>query len=193
MIYAGDLDPRVVDRLLWIAAALDRPELRGWSLTIACRPKGDDDAAQRRRLQEDLAARIAAAQVDLCGEVDDLPARLRAASLQLFVADHVRRKVDLPLVLLEGLACGLGLVALRFAPVAEIFARGRDHDLEVGVAVDLAADDAEGWARAVSAAAAGALAGRWAPAAQALCAREFSREAMARGYAALHAELGGAP
>src|SRR5690606_33961430 len=104
------------------------------------------------------------------------------SSLQLFVADHVRRKVDLPLVLLEGLARGLGLVTVDFAPVAEIFARGRDHGLAPGIAVDPAAD-AEGWARALIDGAAGAAAGRWAPAARALCAREFSREAMARGYA----------
>src|SRR5690606_14673866 len=113
--------------------------------------------SQRRRLQEGLGARIAAGQVELCGEVDDLPARLERSSLQLFVADHVRRKVDLPLVLLEGLARGLGLVTVDFAPVAEIFARGRDHGLAPGIAVDPAAD-AEGWARALIDGAAGAAA-----------------------------------
>lgn len=192
MIYAGDLDAEVADRLLWIAAALDRPALAGWSLTIACRPKGDDDAAQRRRLLEVLAPRITEGRVELVGEVDDMPARLGAASLQLFVADHVRRKVDLPLVLLEGLARGVGLVACGFPPVREIFDRGRDHGLAPGVAVDPSAD-AGAWADAVCEGAAGAESGRWAAAARDLCAREFSREAMARGYSALYAELDGLP
>ena len=35
----------------------------------------------------------------------------------------------------------------------------------------------------------GAAEGRWAPAAQALVEREFSREAMAAAYEALYAEL----
>ncbi|MEZ4380545.1 MAG: glycosyltransferase [Nannocystaceae bacterium] len=188
MLYAGDLDAAVADCLLALAPALDEPALAGWTLTIACRPKGEDDANQRRRLREGLAARIDAGQVELLGEVADMPALLAGASLQLFVAEHVRRKVDLPLVILEGLALGLGLVCLDFAPVSEIFARGAVHGLTPGIKV--AADaDAEALRAAVIEGARGAAQGRWAAAAQALVAREFSREAMAAAYEALYAEL----
>ncbi|MCA9635153.1 MAG: glycosyltransferase family 4 protein [Myxococcales bacterium] len=188
LLYAGDLDAGVADRLLAIAGLLDHPELAGWTLTIACRPKSDDDARQRQRLAEGLAGRIAGGQVELLGEVADMPGLLASSSLQLFLADHVRRKVDLPLVVLEGLALGVGLVSLDFAPLREIFVRGAEQGLEVGIAV--AADaDGEALREAVLAGVRGVVAGRWAPAAQALVEREFSREAMAAAHVALYDEL----
>jgi len=191
LLYAGDLDAAVADRLLAIAPALDEPELAGWTLTIACRPKGEDDANQRRRLAEGLRARIEAGQVELLGEVADMPALLASASLQLFVADHVRRKVDLPLVILEGLAIGLGLVSLDFAPVSEIFDRGEAQGLVPGVRAPADADP-EGLRAAVLAGVRGVVEGRWAPAAQELVRREFSRESMAAGLGALYDELAAA-
>lgn len=188
LLYAGDLDAAVADRLLALAPALDTPELAGWTLTIACRPKGEDDQNQRRRLREGLAERIDAGQVELLGEVADMPALMASASLQLFVADHVRRKVDLPLVILEGLAQGIGLVSLDFAPLCEIFDRGEERGLMPGVRVAVTADD-DALRAAVIAGVRGVTEGRFAPAAQELVRREFSSESMAASYAALYAEL----
>jgi len=188
ILYAGDLDAAVADRLLAIAPALDRPELAGWTLTIACRPKGEDDANQRRRLGDELKDRIDAGQVELLGEVPDMQALMRSTSLQLFVADHVKRKVDLPLVILEGLAIGLGLVSLDFAPLREIFDRGEALGLAAGVRVPVSASP-EQLRAAVLEGAKGVAEGRWASPAQELVRREFSRESMAAGYAALYAEL----
>ncbi len=188
LLYAGDLDAAVVDRLLALAPALDAPELAGWTLTIACRPKGEDDQNQRRRLREGLAERIEAGQVELLGEVADMPALMASASLQLFVADHVRRKVDLPLVILEGLAQGIGLVSLDFAPLAEIFDRGDEQGLIPGVRVAVTAD-ADALRAAVIEGVRGVAEGRFAPAAQELVRREFSSEAMAASYAALYSEF----
>ena len=188
LLYAGDLDAAVVDRLLALAPALDAPELGGWTLTIACRPKGEDDQNQRRRLREGLAERIQAGQIELLGEVADMPALMASASLQLFVADHVRRKVDLPLVILEGLAQGVGLVSLDFAPLSEIFDRGEEQGLMPGVRVALTAD-AKALRVAVIEGVRGVAEGRFAPAAQELVRREFSSESMAASYAELYSEF----
>ena len=44
LLYAGDLDTTVAARLIEVAQAL--PAM-GWRMTIACRPKGAEDAAAR--------------------------------------------------------------------------------------------------------------------------------------------------
>jgi phosphatidylinositol alpha-1,6-mannosyltransferase len=189
LLFAGDLDADVVRRLGAVAEALERAQLSDWSLTIAARPKGDDDARQRELLAQRAAALIEAGRVELLGEVADMDALMQRCTVQLFLADHVRRKVDLPLALLEGLARGLGLIALDFQPLNEIFERGADHGLEPGVAlpVDVAdADLVEAVARAVSDDQALLT---WSREAHQLAAREFSIEAMARQYAELYERL----
>jgi glycosyltransferase involved in cell wall biosynthesis len=135
VVYAGDLDPTVVRRLIAVGRALERPELAGWSLSIAARPKGPDDARHRAVLQAGLAAPIAAGRAEVLGEISDAPGWLAGAGIQLFVADHVARKVDLPLVLLEGLARGVGLIAGVFPPLDEIFARAAVRGLAPGVGI----------------------------------------------------------
>ncbi|MBC8067674.1 MAG: hypothetical protein IAG13_05010, partial [Deltaproteobacteria bacterium] len=47
LLYAGDLDTAAAERLLALARLLRRPELAGWRLTIACRPKSPEDARAR--------------------------------------------------------------------------------------------------------------------------------------------------
>jgi hypothetical protein len=187
LLYAGDLDARVAERLCAIGAALGIPALAGWQLVVACRPKGDADAAARARIERDLAGPLAAGRVELAGEVPDLSALMRGCAAQLFVADHVRRKVDLPLAVLEGLSWGLGLIAVDFAPVSEIFERAAEHGLCPGTRV---AGDPAGLAQAVARAAADpALLLRWSRDARELASRAFSVERMAGDYAELYAQL----
>ncbi len=135
LAYAGDLDPPTAARLARVAALLRRPELAGWRLTIACRPKGEGHAQARRWLEDEVAEDVARGRVELLEEVPDMFGLLETTSLQLFLADHVRKKVDLPLVILEGLARGVGLVSLDVRPLGEIFARGAAHGLCPGFAV----------------------------------------------------------
>ncbi len=136
MVYAGDLDAMVVERLIAIACAMaSRNELADWKLIIACRPKAEHDKMLRARLASAIEHHVRAGRVTLLGHVDDVPALLRGSALQLYVADHVRRKVDLPLVLLEGLAHGIGLIAMDGSPLSEMFVRAREHGLEVGTLV----------------------------------------------------------
>jgi glycosyltransferase involved in cell wall biosynthesis len=115
-----------------------------------------------------------------------MDALLRSASLQLYAADHVRRKVDLPLVLLEGLARGVPVVAVDADPVRELFTVAARHGLEVGAAVPAAP---EAFARAVLGLLAPHSLQASSAAAAVLAAREFSLDVMARCYGALHAAL----
>jgi hypothetical protein len=187
LLYAGDLDPAVARRLLAVGALLRRPELGGWKLTIACRPKGDHDATARTLLRTELGAEISAGTVELRTEVEDMDDLLRTTSLQLYLADHARRKVDLPLVLLEGMARGVGVAAIDAAPVTEIFAIGSAEGLRPGLAL---ADDAQGLALALGAALVDrdALL-RFGADARRLVERRFSIADMARAYVELYASL----
>ncbi|RMG95092.1 MAG: glycosyltransferase [Deltaproteobacteria bacterium] len=118
VLYAGDLDPTVGDRIEALARALPS-DVR---LVVAARPKGPKDAEVRGRLRTRLADLHEAGRFDLLAEVDDMEALFAAASLVVHLADHVARKVDLPLVLLEALARGRGVVTTRAGPLPEIFA-----------------------------------------------------------------------
>jgi glycosyltransferase involved in cell wall biosynthesis len=188
VLYAGDLDARVVDRLVRVMRALESSP-GPWTLTIACRPKSPRDPEERRRLLELLAPQIAAGRAEVLGEVDDMRALLRDTALQIFVADHVARKVDLPLVLLEGLAAGVPLVALDFPPLNEVFTLAREHDLDIGRLVALRDDGAilEETVRAVLTER-GFLV-RAGKQARSLARLEFSLPAMVQRYGALYDAL----
>lgn len=136
IVYAGELDAGAADRLIELARTLSEPALRGWTLIIACRPDQIIEREERSRLARELAGAIGAGRVELRGEVDDMPALLRRCSIQLFVADEVHRRLDIPLVLLEGLREGLALVALDRAPIRELFTTADGRGREIGARVD---------------------------------------------------------
>lgn len=186
LLYAGDLDQGVAARLIAVARALDLPALAGWSLTIACRPKSDTDAHAREHLRRELAPDLASGRVRLLAEVDDMDALLRSAAVQLYAADHVRRKVDLPLVLLEGLARGVPVVTVDADPVRELFVVGARAGLVPGA---LAPGDPEGFARVVADLCDPAAVRTASSAAAALATREFSLDRLVRCYVALHDAL----
>ncbi len=131
VLYAGDLDPVVAGRLVNLARTLPA----GVGLVMACRPKGEGDAEARATLKTKLAEDLESGRFELLTEVEDMDALLRRASLQVFLADHVRKKVDLPLVLLEGLARGVPVVALDRPPVSEIFEVAAAGGRTLGAAV----------------------------------------------------------
>ena len=179
-LYAGDLDPSVAERLVALGRALPA----GARLVIAARPKGERDAEARALLTEALAGPIAAGDVEVHAEVADMGALMDACSVQVFLADHLRRKVDLPLVLLEGLARGRGLVCADLPSLREIFAAAGELGVEAGVAV--AVDG-------VAAAAAAALTDparlrRWSDGARELACARFDRARMAQEVAQLYRE-----
>lgn len=182
LLYAGDLDEAIGARLVSLGRAL--AELPGWSLTIACRPKAEGDAAARATLQRELAGELASKRVALLAEVPDMDVLLRRSALQIFAATHTRHKVDLPLVLLEGLARGVP-AAIVESPAAEIVELGRGTGFTPGLVVPA---EPESFARAIVEACGGSLAA-WSEAAASLAELEFSLPRMARSYEALYAEL----
>jgi glycosyltransferase involved in cell wall biosynthesis len=188
LLYAGDLDDDVARRILAIASLLRRPELHGWRLTVACRPKGAEHASARDVLARSLDHDVADGRVELLSEVSDMDDLLRRTSLQVFLADHVRKKVDLPLVLLEGMARGVGVMSLDFAPISEIFERGRVLGLSPGVAVPTG--DPEAFPMSlVELMTDPARLERYGTAARELVREAFSASVMATRYGELYASL----
>jgi glycosyltransferase involved in cell wall biosynthesis len=184
VLFAGDLDPAVVERLTAVARALER--LPEWRLEIASRPKADRDAELRRALEQRLGSALASGRVRLRGEVEDLPALFARTAIQLYLADHARRKVDIPFALLEGMAAGVPVAVIDAPPVAELCTLGDRHGT-LG-ALRLSARDPEAAAEALvelvrrpeELAALGA-------GARALVCDHFSAQAMARAYEREHA------
>ena len=146
VLFAGDLDPAVVEHLVAVARALGREP--GWRLEIAARPKADRDAALRRRLHERLHAEFARGCVRLRGEVPDMPALQARAAIQLYLADHARRNVDIPFALLEGMAAGVPVAVVDAPPVAELWTLGERHATQG--CVRLPARDPEAGAEALA-------------------------------------------
>jgi hypothetical protein len=173
-LYAGDLDVDTARRLVGLGVQLAERE---WTLVIACRPKGEGDEEGRRILEAELGRELAAGGVELYGTVDDFEALRLSCEVQLFVADHVRRKVDLPLVLLEGQA----LLGLDLPPLRELVGQGPkvgrifgETDLLPGV---LAALENESELHA------------WQEAGPRLVSEHFSSQVMAKQYGKLYREL----
>lgn len=134
LLYAGDLEPDVGERLIAVAEMLR--DHAPWRLTIASRPKGEAHARVRAELARRLGTDIDRGRVELFGEVADIDALFDRAAVQLYLAHHARRKVDLPLALLEGLARGVPVAIVDADPVAELLAVAREACLDVGVALD---------------------------------------------------------
>jgi len=190
LLYAGDLDLAVVEHLIAAGRALDQPLLQGWTLEIAARPKAKDDAAARARLRGALARELAVGQVLLAGEVPNMEAVFQRATLQLFLATHMHKKVDIPLVLLEGMSRSLPLIAFDFAPVNEIFARAREYRLEPGRLLPLQTSAGDLGAVLREIAGHPETLVRWGEDARELSRRAFALETMVEQYAALYDELG---
>lgn len=189
LLYSGDLDHDVAARLIAIARLLERPELAGWQLTVACRPKGERDATARAELRRELADPIADGRVTVLAEVEDMDALIRSASVQLYLADHVRKKVDLPLVLLEGLARGIPIAVVDSQPAAEIFDVADAAKLDVGVRLSAAAP-----ADALAPALCDPLRlTAWGTNARTLAERHFTAAIMAARYVELYTELESRP
>jgi glycosyltransferase involved in cell wall biosynthesis len=183
VLYAGDLRPEVVERLGAVARALEGTDA---VLEVACRPKGQHHGRLADALAAGLARETAAGRVRLYGEVPDLGALLQSATVQIFVADEVGAKVDLPLVLLEGLARGVPVLMVDQPPFSEILTVARDRGLDVGLALP-PGELPEALRQLVDAP--GALAARRGDAHR-LAREAFALERLAREYADLYAELG---
>lgn len=131
VLFAGDLDKDVADRLIDVAAAMKKSP--DWTLAIATRPKGEGHAAAKARLDETLAKDVASGRVEFLGEVSDMNELFDRAAIQLYLATHARKKVDIPFVLLEGMARGVPVAVVDALPVGELLTVAKEHDLQVGL------------------------------------------------------------
>lgn len=121
VLYAGDYRHTFAART--VAATLPRVVREvDCHFVMACRVRDDEDAAEEQRIKQAVAADGLADRITWLNEVDDLRALFAVADLQVFPADSHHEKMDMPLVLLEGMAEGCATVVARKPPLTELVA-----------------------------------------------------------------------
>jgi phosphatidylinositol alpha-1,6-mannosyltransferase len=123
VIYAGDY---AHDRAARTVAASMPRVLRqiDCHFVMACRIRDEEDALEEQRIQEAIAADGLAEHVTFLNEVKSLRELLSIATVQVFPADHHYEKMELPMVLLEGMAEGVALVVATKPPLTELVHAG---------------------------------------------------------------------
>jgi len=111
VLFAGDLIDGGGAELL-TAAALKLP---GLTVAFACRPKGEGRRARQGAITAQLGHRAL-----WLGLVDDMPGLLASVDVQCLPATNLHAKMDLPMVLLEGMAQGLPTVVADADPIREL-------------------------------------------------------------------------
>ena len=185
ILYAGDLNESAGKCLVALARSLREEGRENWTLVIACRPKSEEDRQIRKRLRRELEDDLAIGRVELHGQVDDMETIFCRAALQVFVSHHVEKKIDHPLVLLEGLARGLGLVTVDIQPVSEIMECAKECGLSIGKATP-AGEPHQLVHEVLVSIGDPELLGKWSKSARELAERKFSAGSMARQYEALY-------
>jgi glycosyltransferase involved in cell wall biosynthesis len=183
VLFAGDLEPArgaatLIDALPALRAAL--PEVQ---VVIAARAKTPASRAHELELRRRVNQQGTASCVRFVGEVRHMRAWLCAADLQVLAARSLEKKMDYPLVLLEGLARGLPVVIGDRPPLSELLARAP------GAGRAVSPDDAEALAHAVASLLDDSTALGAARDAARLGARAFDPRAMAASYLRLYRTL----
>ncbi len=91
---------------------------------FACRIRDDRDLAEESRIRAAIAADGLADRVTFINEVKSLRDLFAISAVQVFPADSHQEKIDMPLVLLEGMAEGLATVVARKPPLSELVDAG---------------------------------------------------------------------
>ena len=118
VVYPGDLElsngaRAVSDAIPPVLAAV--PDA---VVVFACRAKTERARERETELRRELAP--FGARVAFVGEVASLPALVASARVVVFPVDDLYGKVDLPIALLESMALGVPVVALREGPLSEL-------------------------------------------------------------------------
>ena len=127
-IYAGDYRHSKAART--VAATLPRV-LRevDCHFIVACRVRDQADREEEARIREAVKADGLANRISFVGEVKNLRELFAISAVQLFPADSHHEKMDMPMVLLEGLAEGLATVVADKPPLDALI----DADAAIGV------------------------------------------------------------
>ncbi|MFH1808581.1 MAG: glycosyltransferase family 4 protein [Pseudomonadota bacterium] len=144
VLFAGDLEPARGAATLIEAVPALRAALPDIQVVIAARAKTPATRVHARELNDRVNRLGAASCVRFVGEVRHMRAWLAAADVQVLVARSLEKKMDYPLVLLEGLARGLPVVVSDRPPLSEIL------ELAPGAGRRVAPDDPEALAHAVA-------------------------------------------
>lgn len=123
VLYAGDYAHSNAART--VAASIPRV-LRQVDahFVLACRIRSEEDSREERRIQEACTADGVAQHVTFLNEVSSLRELFALAALQVFPADSHHEKMELPLVLLEGMAERVATVVASKAPLNELVQPG---------------------------------------------------------------------
>ena len=91
---------------------------------FACRIRDNRDLAEEARIRTAIAADGLSHRVTFINEVQSLRELFAISTVQVFPADSHQEKIDMPLVLLEGLSQGLATVVSRKPPLSELVDAG---------------------------------------------------------------------
>jgi glycosyltransferase involved in cell wall biosynthesis len=184
LLFAGHHDPGGgLDAALRLAARL-RPRVPDLQLLLALRLRPGDSPAARRAEVAGAAREMGLEDNVLqLGPYANMRAALQAADVVLFQPATLGAKMELPMTLLEGLACGRPVLASPLPSLAELADEPSpavtvlppDDQAAVGRVADLLLD-------------AGARA-QVGAAARALAERRYAAEAMVAAYAQVYGDL----
>jgi glycosyltransferase involved in cell wall biosynthesis len=123
VLYAGDYAHSNAART--VAATLPRVLRQTEAhFVLACRIRGDEDAREEARIKEAISADGIAHHVTFLNEVSSLRELFAISAVQVFPADSAFEKMDLPMVLLEGMAEGVATVVANKPPLTELVQAG---------------------------------------------------------------------
>ncbi len=123
VIYAGDYAHNNAARTF--AATMPRVLRQTEAhFVLACRIRNDEDAREEARIKEAITADGIAHHVTFLNEVSSLRELFAISTIQVFPADNAFEKMDLPMVLLEGMAEGVATVVAQKPPLTELVQAG---------------------------------------------------------------------
>ena len=123
ILYAGDYNHSNAART--VAAAMPRVLREAEAhFILACRIRHDEDTREEVRIKEAITADGIAQHVTFLNEVSSLRDLFAIASVQVFPADSHHEKMELPMVLLEGMHEHLATVVASKPPLNELVQAG---------------------------------------------------------------------
>jgi len=123
ILYAGDYGHSNAART--VAAAIPRILRQADAhFVLSCRIRTDADAREEALIQAAITADGIAQHVTFLNEVPSLRELFAIATVQVFPADSHHKKMDLPMVLLEGMAEQVATVVANKPPLSELVQAG---------------------------------------------------------------------
>jgi glycosyltransferase involved in cell wall biosynthesis len=123
VLYAGDYTHAYAART--VAATLPRVARElPVHFVMACRIRTANDRVEEGRIRAALMADGMANHITFLNEVESLGDIFAIADIQIFPADSANQRLDMPMVLLEGLAHGIATIVANKPPFEELVQPG---------------------------------------------------------------------